>query len=351
MCGTECSSLCRCRRVVCSACHKADWKNHKSVCQSRVVGVSSFPAFDLVSIDGAQLCAFVQKKGFAIVRVPGITETTRKCVELARWFFMQPFEQKRWHGAGPGPGQKHGFMDLQWVEVFEARLSYDSAFTWPGGAEFQTVVERLRDALNNVARQVVRLLCQGCGLDFNGVVAPKLENGTDLSVASNSALRILLYSKPESTAPNHLFGTGDHTDNSFVTVAPASAVRGLELLPRDDEAHWVNVEEVMAPMGDVVCVFVGDSLAKLSNAHYQSVLHRPNEQACLSPFKALPAGASDNERRRCGRISTPFFLRGRQDAVLGDVTVAQLETNYLRCRETWPWKKCTYYQKQTFHKE
>ncbi len=347
VCGAAASTKCRCGRPVCGPCHKQDWKNHKRACQPRGA-VSPFSVFDLGS-GNAEVCAFVQQKGFAIVRVAGIAELTRKCVEVARWFFLQPFEQKRWHGAGPGPGQKHGFMDLQWTEVFEARLSYDANFTWPGGDEFRGAVERLRDALHSVARRAVRVLCEGGGVDFDKVVAPMLENGTDLSLASNSALRILLYSKPESSAPNHLFGTGDHTDNSFVTVAPASAVRGLELLPRDDEAHWVNVEEAMAPLGDVVCVFVGDSLAKLTNTRYPSVLHRPSEQACLSPFRSLPPDASDNDRRRVGRISTPFFLRGRQDAVLGDVTVAQLETNHMRCRESWPWKQCSYYQKQTFH--
>jgi isopenicillin N synthase-like dioxygenase len=347
VCESPTTSKCRCGRTVCGACHKKDWAKHKSSCQPRV---SPFPVFD-IDAGGAELCAFVRKKGFAIVRVAGIIEAMRKCVDVARWFFLQPFEQKRWHGAGPGPGQKHGYMDLEATEVFEARMAYDPNFTWPGGAECRGAVERLRDMLHSVARRVVRVLCEGSGVDFDKVVAPMLENGKDLGLASNSALRILLYSKPVIGTPNHLFGTGDHTDNSFVTVAPASAVRGLELLPRDDEAHWLNVEEAMAPLGDVVCVFVGDSLSKLTDAHYPSVLHRPSEQACLSPFKALPADASDNDRRRLGRISTPFFLRARQDAVLGDVTVAQLETNHMRCRELWPWKQCAYYQRQTFHKE
>lgn len=326
----------------------SNWKIHSRECVAPKKPFV-FPLFALVGSDASQLCQFIHQTGFGIVEVPGIKVLTKRCVELARSFFLLPFEQKRWHGAGPGPGQAHGYQDLQWTEVFEARLSYDPAFSWPS-EELKRATLQLRDTLNNVARQTLKLLCNGFGIDFDSKVAPMLENGTDLSKASNSALRVLLYSKPGVDAPGHVFGTGDHTDNSFVTVAPASSVRGLELLPRDDEGSWVNVEEAMSDMGDVVCVFVGDSLAKLTDAYYPSVLHRPNEKACLSPFASLPATASDDERRRCGRISTPFFLRGRQDAVLGDVTVAQLEYNYMRCRELWPWKRCSYYQKQTFHK-
>lgn len=107
---------------------------------------------------------------------------------------------------------------------------------------------------------------------------------------------------------NHLFQTGNHTDNSLVTVAPVASIRGLELLPYDYEniQSFINIEDHMQQ--DELCVFVGDSFSKITGGMFPSVIHRPNEQKCLEAFSKIPQNSIEI-RRSVGRISFPYFLR------------------------------------------
>lgn len=347
-------------------CQRDDWKGHKARC-GRGVGKKdktrqekdALPVFEDDVASSIMLCAYVQKKGFALVKVQGIGALTAKAVSWARRFFVLPFEAKRGHGAGPGVGQQHGYMDLTWTETFECKDRHDPRFTWPH-PDFERDCEALASSLRGVGLRVLQLLCEAAKLDWAKVQRDLLDcSSTPLESASHSALRILLYSKPATTTQanmGHIFGTGDHTDNSFVTVAPCATVKGLEILPFDAPQHgWINVEEEMTHP-DVVCVFVGDSLNKITGGMFPSVIHRPNETACLRP---LTNCTSDKERQAAGRISTPYFLRGRIDGLLETpggaaepITVAQLEVNHAQCREMWPWKRKhhEYYKLQQFSK-
>jgi isopenicillin N synthase-like dioxygenase len=330
-------------------CQRGHWKIHRDQCQS-------IPVFDLK--DGPAFAQYISRRGFALIRWRGLTALHVAAMGWARRFFVLPFESKRVHGAGPDVGQQHGFMDLTWTEVFECKDHYDPRFSWPH-PDFRKACTELASSLRAAALMALEILCREAKIDW-GEVLSKLDHSPkqDLRTASNSALRILLYSKPSDSAiTSHVFGTGNHTDNSFLTVAPCASVKGLEILPFDAQDKWINVEEEMRGP-DVVCVFVGDSLNKISCGHYPSVIHRPNEQACLRPLMTLPANASDSARCAVARISTPYFLRGRQDSILGparseEVTVAQLERNHEHCRELWPWKagaNQNYYSLQKFTK-
>lgn len=357
-CGQEAKNRCgKCKTVLyCSSkCQLDDWAHHKLHCGA----TAARPKLTVFSLgDASILGAHVEKKGFALVGVPGIGKLTAAAVLWARRFFILPFEAKRLHGAGPGLGQQHGYMDLTWTETFEVRDHHDSRFHWPH-PEFESSARALASSLRGVALKVLQLLCIYAQLDWAKVERDLLDGGHQpLATASHSALRILLYSKPATSAQEattgHVFGTGDHTDNSFVTVAPCATVKGLEILPFDERDRWINVEEEMVD-SDLVCVFVGDSLNKISAGRFPSVIHRPNEAACLRP---LATAVTAVERQAVGRISTPYFLRGRLDAQLETpagtaepISVAQLEANYARCRETWPWKRKhqhDYYSLQKF---
>lgn len=279
--------------------------------------------------DAEALVAHVTRRGFALVAVPGLAARVTACVAWSRMFFALPFEAKRSVGAGPGLGQQHGYMQLGPTELFECRDFHDPRFSWPPGC--RDAVASLATHLRSVAVSVLALLVPEAValLDRSAQQQP-------LETASHSTLRVLHYCDPTPVAAGHVFGVGSHTDNSFLTVAPRATAAALELLPFDDQGAWLDVERVMPD--DAVCVFVGDSLSKLTGGRIPSVIHRPSQQACLD---ALAHGQ--------GRVSMPYFLRGRLDAVLpgGDtepVTVAQLENNERGCRATWPWKRCPYYE-------
>ncbi len=136
-----------------------------------------------------------------------------------------------------------------------------------------------------------------------------------------------------------------------MTLAPRASVAALELSPfsKNAENEWINIEKEMDG-GDCVCVFVGDSLAHLTNGVFPSVMHRPSEQCCLEPLKGVSSSASARELAAVGRISCPFFLRGKRDAIVNGVSVKDIEINANMCRNLWPWKQNQYYKKQTFHK-
>jgi hypothetical protein len=83
------------------------------------------------------------------------------------------------------------------IKVFEVRARYDSRFHWPlESLGFECCVTKLRDMLKGVSLQALDLLCKNAKLDFD--VSKEFDDEQcDLSECSNSALRILLYSKPE----------------------------------------------------------------------------------------------------------------------------------------------------------
>ena len=202
VCNAETSKRCRCKRFVCELCHKKDWANHKLKCLKR-------PVFHLSS-QAVEFTEAVKRDGFALIRVDGITNLMRKVVEFSRLFFGLDFEQKRSCGAGPGPGQQHGFMDLQFTEVFEVKTHYDKRFSWPS-PEMERCVMDLHNALRDASIKALEVLCKDAlkYLDQD-------KDHVDFATCSNSALRILLYSKPskdKDIPTNHVFATGTHTDN------------------------------------------------------------------------------------------------------------------------------------------
>lgn len=283
------------------------------------------------------------------MRVAGITKKMQAVETWARRFFSMDFEDKRNHGAGPGPGQAHGYMNLTWTEVFEVRCWFDQNFSWPAPAMKLACLD-LRDLLKAASVLALNTLCDAAGIKNVASSLLDTEREDDLSLTSNSALRVLLYSTPSKDAPNqHAFATGIHTDNSFLTLAPRASVAALEISPFTKEGGntWVNIELEMGE--DVVCCFVGDSLGLLTKGFYPSVVHRPNEQLCLEP---LAKARSAKERAMFGRISCPFFLRGKQNArVDAATTVSDIEINKDMCRLKWDWKQFEYYKSQTFHKK
>ena len=97
-----------------------------------------------------------------------------------------------------------------------------------------------------------------------------------------------------------------HCDSALMTVAPKASLAALDLR-RFDSLDWERCESQMEE--DELLVFVGDTMARLTNNYYPALLHKPTVEPMLS--SAMP------------RISTPFFLRARPDAML-DATMCDL---------------------------
>lgn len=118
---------------------------------------------------------------------------------------------------------------------------------------------------------------------------------TDHSI---DVLRMVHYALPEGTeiAADQL-GMGAHTDYGIVTILWADPVVGLEVLDRD--GHWCSV----VPPPGVLLVNLGDLLARWTNDHWVSTMHR-----------VVPP--RDGRGRSLRRRSAAFFHDGNADAVI-----------------------------------
>jgi len=214
----ETSKRCQCKRIVCESCHVKDWKKHKGECQRP----NGFPVFTLPE-HAKEFCDHVKRCGFGLLKARGTTKLTNSAVPLMRDFFAQDFEMKRASGAGPGPGQAHGYMDLTWTEVFEVRSRFDRRFNWPSPA-LEHSLTALHSNLRGIAVAALETLCREAGvasptslLDEEPEVCLSIaffflvvlffftcqqKDDVNLSESSNSALRVLLYSKPSNTGRN-----------------------------------------------------------------------------------------------------------------------------------------------------
>ena len=119
---------------------------------------------------------------------------------------------------------------------------------------------------------------------------------------------------------------GEHTDSSFLTIAPCSAVPGLELLVASPRPSSPSLDDAAArrrrrvwrmPESEPACascdgcaciVMVGEFVNVLTRRVYPAAIHR-----VLRPRSTV--------RRACGeprraRISFPFLIRGRPAAVI-----------------------------------
>mmetsp|Transcript_68272 Transcript_68272/g.156768 ORF Transcript_68272/g.156768 Transcript_68272/m.156768 type:complete len:208 (-) Transcript_68272:11-634(-) len=111
---------------------------------------------------------------------------------------------------------------------------------------------------------------------------------------SASVLRICSYSWTEDEQDEVAFG--DHTDTSFLTVAPVSAVAGLEIqLP---DGSWCCPEQGLEE-NDIV-VFVGDFLQVVLDKKIAAAVHRVRRP----PTDRRP------------RMSSPLLMRCSPEGVL-----------------------------------
>lgn len=135
-----------------------------------------------------------------------------------------------------------------------------------------------------------------------GVVAEYLgepvEAFGELIHEGDSVLRVINYPDVDGAPPAGSVRAAAHEDINLITVLVAANRPGLELLTRDGE--WMTIA---APPGSVVCD-TGDMMRVLTDGRMGATTHR-----VVNPDQA------DG-----GRMSMPFFLHPRPDAIIRAAT-------------------------------
>lgn len=159
-----------------------------------------------------------------------------------------------------------------------------------------------------------------------------------LELLDDSTYRLLHYDRVRQAPPEVVEQfIPDHADSSILTVSPRSTAPALDI---QAGGEWIEIEQQFTD--NQVIVFGGECLARLTNNYYPAMVHRPNIKAMQQMSET--------------RVSSPFFLRGRPEAVLDagklnadiigvldpriakSVTVADVSDNVDNCREDVPWK-------------
>ncbi|CAE7448386.1 F6'H2 [Symbiodinium natans] len=245
--------------------------------------------------------------GLDLHRMPNDTSSTMRCIHYDR------------------PLESRGATDLPQVAIPSIAV----------GAEVRLVNLQGGEATLNGCKGVVAGMDKD---DFQVSLAGAPEavlsaRGTRSIVVRQDKLRLL---RPD--APGMYPA---HTDSSLITVAPKSSAPGLEVKDLQT-GEWFNIED-MLQVGEAL-LFVGDPLDYASGHRYPALMHRP------AVCRAGSAPAAEH------RISTPFFLYPRSDAVLAPswlprLVFEDLNGNVNKCRDRFPWKKHTCYYSDLVYSE
>lgn len=283
------------------------WRHRRSADASAELTASSPSRTTAVDLDlitstaaGAQcFCESLARDGFATVSIRGSAPVFAECLKEMAAFFALPSSQKQRHAAAHGPGCNVGFMfsdKKDSMEIFEAKCLHNPQYPWPSPT-LQRAVTRARDLLHRTARACLRALAAPLGLDaaaLEGLLdAETLADGPgaqlqQLAAASMTTMRVWRY-------PAGVSGNEMHCDNSLLTLAPAGTRVGLAVRRKSDGATLMP-EEALLGEGEIV-VFAGDALGFLTAGRIPALVH----------------WVMGTERER---LSMPFFLRPRPDAML-----------------------------------
>jgi isopenicillin N synthase-like dioxygenase len=163
------------------------------------------------------------------------------------------------------------------------------ANVWPTEVEGLTdAVQAWFDEAGRVARTMTTIFARALGL-ADGYFTPFTSHSVDV-------LRMINYRVPAPDVELEQLGMGAHTDYGIVTVLWADQVPGLEILDTDGAWHPVR------PADGALLVNLGDALARWTNDHWISTMHRvaaPRVNGVLVP-----------------RRSAAFFHDGNIDAVI-----------------------------------
>ena len=155
-------------------------------------------------------------------------------------------------------------------------------------SDFRQLTLQLFEMLEQVALFVLRELAEylSLSIDEQHYLSRIAEDG-------NSVLRVIHY-PPQQDRPADGIRAAAHEDINLLTLLPTASKPGLEIFTRGGE--WVPVN---APHGSLICD-TGDMMALLTGGRLPATTHR-----VVNP-------PQDDG----GRISSPFFLHPRPEAIL-----------------------------------
>ena len=278
---------------------------------------STLPVISLAGLDepdlaaraavAAEIRAACLASGFFYVTDHGVPEALGAAViAQAERFFALPLEEKlridiresiAYRGYEPLRTQtlesgapadlKEGFVFDRHVDAGDpavvARAFGIGPNHWPDGLPgFREALEAYRDAMNALARKMVRAMALSLDL---------AEDALDGFCAEPSAmLRLVHYPpQPANPAPGEK-GCGAHTDWGAFTFLLQDDAGGLQVWDRRSDG-WVHA----APIPGTFVVNVGDLMARWTNDAYHSTMHR-----------VVNVSGRD-------RISVPYFFQGKLD--------------------------------------
>jgi isopenicillin N synthase-like dioxygenase len=254
----------------------------------------TIPVLDLQSVDAKSLDAACAQWGFFALQGHGSRPALKaEVLQQCDRFFSQPRAVK--NRIRRSQLNSWGYYDAEltknqrdWKEILDIGPPADqgplrgSTPQWPALEGFAASIGEFRDALHDVATQVLEHIVRGLDPDFRAAGA--FEN-------HSSFLRLNYYPPcPAPAAANAGFGPdrgflgiSHHTDAGAVTVLSQDRHAGLQVY---QSQRWHLVE----PPDDALVINIGDIVQVWSNDRYRAPLHRVLAHT------------------RNARISIPYFL-------------------------------------------
>ncbi|CAJ1357380.1 unnamed protein product [Effrenium voratum] len=257
-----------------------------------------------------KLCQVLAAQGYALLEVPGsFQESVRQMQGLAEEFFRRPREERcavgrlRLYRDKVVGYREMGGGFARFLEVHA--LAGGGAIPNPKVPGLVRLSAELHKSLQAMARKLITWLAEHCHVPPEALLQcidqEGLENLED-GDCSASVLRLCSYGLEacaEEEASHAVF-FDEHTDSSFLTLAPVGSAPGLQFRDRDE--RWLDVESGLAK-GECLVVFVGDFLEVLTKGTYAAARHR----VC-----------KDTEGRT-QRFSMPFLVRGQPTSTIDTV--------------------------------
>ena len=273
-----------------------------------MTGLRSSNALDRAKV-GAEIRSACLDKGFFYLKGHGVSKQLREAsMDVIREFFSQPpdvklemdmalsscnrgYEKLRGQTLEPGaPADlKEGYyigrdLPVEDSRVIEGKFNHGPNI-WPESLpQFQNVLETYYAEMLEVARTLMRGLALSLNLNE--------DHFDEFCKEELATLRLLHYpEQPPNPQPGEK-GCGEHSDFGTLTLLLQDDCGGLQVW--DENEGWTDAP----PVPDTYIVNLGDMIARWTNDHYHSTLHR-----------VINTSGRD-------RYSMPFFYLGNPDILI-----------------------------------
>eukprot|EP00747_Dinoflagellata_sp_TGD_P033234 gnl/TRDRNA2_/TRDRNA2_136485_c0_seq1.p1 gnl/TRDRNA2_/TRDRNA2_136485_c0~~gnl/TRDRNA2_/TRDRNA2_136485_c0_seq1.p1 ORF type:complete len:414 (+),score=78.31 gnl/TRDRNA2_/TRDRNA2_136485_c0_seq1:49-1290(+) len=278
------------------------------------------------------LCKTLASLGFAVIVVPQVLrQALAEVATKASEFFDQPADVRnavgglrifRLNQPGAATGKVIGYREIpgspaRFLEVHA--VAGGGVVPEPAApVGLGPVAERVHSELLNMGRTLVAWLAEHLNAPPSALLHCLDEPGfanLEKGDVSASVLRLACYDQVDAASADCIADVADepkvvfdeHTDASFVTIAPLGTAPGLQM-QHPETGEWLDIEKGLPTEEGHIIVFVGDFVEKLTKGAFAAAVHR----VVLPSSLQEPVSTS----RMSKRLSMPFLLRGQPDAIL-----------------------------------